>query len=343
MGVLIGFCLGLLCACRRPAGYNEQVHCDPAFVPVSDRVSQAVRDLQLDGGALLLKQNGQTVCEAYFGSYDERTVVPIASAAKWRSAATILTLVDDGTLALDDPVSKYLPYFTGDHGDITLRQLLSHTSGLPDYSPCMFRPDLKLDECAREIAALDLLAAPGTQFFYSGAGYSVAGRMAEAASGLSWAELFDARMAQPLGFSATSYGNTWNPSLSEGYTVSSLREYGAFLQMMLDGGMANGQQVLSAASLAEMRRDQTLGTALGFSPRGADVTYGLGVWRDRVGPTGAASEISSPGVGGFVPWIDFDRNLVGVFMVYDPTEQVWETVSQVRQETRDIIDVGIEN
>jgi hypothetical protein len=87
-----------------------------------------------------------------------------------------------------------------------------------------------------------------------------------------------------------------------------------------------------------MRRDQTLGTEIGFSPRGVDVTYGLGVWLDRVDPAGAASEISSPGVGGFVPWIDFDRSLVGVFMVYDPTERVWETVSKVRQETRDIID-----
>jgi CubicO group peptidase (beta-lactamase class C family) len=294
--------------------------------------------LGLSGGALLLRVNGETACEAYFGTYNEQTVIPVVSAAKWLSAATILTLVDDGTLSLDDPASKYLPYFTGDKAGITLRQLLSHTSGIPPYHDCMFMKELTLDQCVRRIAEMDLLAPPGAEFNYSGAGFSVAGRMAEVASGQSWAELFQSRIADPLHLTTINYGDTQNPVLSEGYTVSSLNDYGTFLQMILDAGVFEGRQVLSAESIAEMRRDQRMGAALNDSPRGP-VAYGLGVWLDRLDdPSGEAGQISSPGGGGFVPWVDFDRKVAGIFMVYDRIEPVWGMVQAMQQITGEVVD-----
>jgi len=334
MSAWISLCLIALCGCQLR---GEPARCDAAFVPVRDQVGRAIRELRFDGGAFLLKWNGQTVCEAYFGSYTEYTTVPLASATKWLSAATILTLVDDGTLALEDPVSKYLPYFSGDKRAITLRQLLSHTSGLPSEHPCMFQAELTLDECARRIATLDLLAPPGTQFNYGGAAFTVAGRMAEAASDLPWRALFEARLQAPLHLNSTSYGLTDNPVLSEGSTRSSLRDYGAFLHMILDGGRAGNRRILSEAAIAEMQRDQTAGTVESGSAR---TTYGLGVWRDRVRPDGTASQISSPGAGGFVPWVDWERNVAGVLMVFGPGEQMWETALQVQQETRAIVDAA---
>ena len=108
------------------------------------------------------------------------------------SAAGILALTDDGTLSLDDSAGKYLDYFRkGDKRAITLRHLLSHRSGLPDYSPCMFQPEMPRDECARQIAEKSKLRhAPGAAFAYGGAGFTVAGRMAEVAAGQRWVEIF---------------------------------------------------------------------------------------------------------------------------------------------------------
>ncbi|MBI1743820.1 beta-lactamase family protein [Candidatus Acetothermia bacterium] len=315
-----------------------KVGCDPAFVPVRDQMARSVHDLNLPGGALLLVWKGKPVCETYFESFDEHTTVPIVSAAKWLSAATILTLVDEGKLALDDRVSKYLPYFTGDKSTITLRQLLSHTSGFPDYSSCMFQKELTLEACAREIATLQLISLPGDLFYYGGAAFTVAGRMAEVASGKSWAELFETRIAKPLGLTDTNYGETENPLLSEGYTISSLRDYGRFLKMIFNQGISHGRRVLSANSIAEMQKDQTVGAEIGFSPRDPHIKYGLGVWLDSIGAKGSASEISCPGARGFVPWIDFDRNLIGIFMVSDSIDRVWNAVREVQQKTREIID-----
>lgn len=338
LGTALAALLLLVAGCQPREAVSEQVACQPDFIPIKDKLSQLVLDLQLAGGALLLQQNGKTLCQEYIGSFDRDTVVPVISAAKWLSAATILALVDERALALDDPVSKYLPYFQGVHGTITLRQLLSHTSGLPDYSRCMFVPQLTLDRCAREIAQATLIAPPGAEFNYAGTAFTVAGRMAEVAGGASWQTLFATRMAEPLGLTATSYGNTANPMLSEGYVVSSLRDYGVFLQMILNGGTHGGRRVLSATAIEEMLKDQTAGAVIHFSPRGPDLRYGLGVWRDRVNEDGALSQASSPGGGGFVPWIDFDRKLIGVFMVYDRIERVWDTVVEVVRGTRDTLD-----
>ncbi len=319
----------------KDAEYTLQ--CDPAFVPVRYEMARAMEDLQLTGGAVLIIWKSKVACEAYFGNYDETTAVPVVSAAKWLSAATILTLIDDKILSLDDPVSKYLPYFIDEKSQITLRQLLSHTSGLPDYSPCMFQPELTLDDCAREIAKLELLAPPGQQMNYGGAAFTIAGRMAEVVSKQSWNQIFASRMATPLGLTKTYYGDTQNPMLSEGYTSSSLRDYGIFLQMIYNKGMSHGQRVLSESAIAEMQKDQTVGAEIGFSPRGS-IRYGLGMWRDRVGPQGEAIAITSPGGGGFMPWIDFGRDLIGLIMVYDRIERVWGKERAVMQKTRDVID-----
>ena len=335
--IAIASCL-LLSGCQPRDAASEQVACQPDFVPVKDKMGQMVLDLKLAGGALLLQQDGKRLCEEYIGAFDEDTVVPVVSAAKWLSAATILALVDEGALSLDDPVSKYLPYFQGAHGAITLRQLLSHTSGLPDYSNCMFVPQLTLDRCAREIAQATLIAPPGTQFNYGGTAFTVAGRMAEVAGRANWHALFASRMAEPLGLLSISYSNTTNPILSEGYVTSSLRDYGIFLQMILNGGMYGGRRVLTEQAIEEMLKDQTASADVHFSPRGPDLRYGLGVWRDRVNEDGTLSQASSPGGGGFVPWIDFDRKLIGVFMVQDRIERVWDTVVEVVRGTRDIID-----
>ena len=129
--------------------------------------------------------------------------MPIASATKWVTAATVMLLVENGTLALSDPPSKYLPWWraagaAGDErGRVTLHHLLSMTSGLarPGTLNCT-RGATRLEDCARAVyrtnapsaaagASVQGAVAVGDEFAYSGNHLVVAAAMAEAATGLA--------------------------------------------------------------------------------------------------------------------------------------------------------------
>ena len=86
-------------------------------------------------------------------------LIAIASASKWVSAVAILTLVDDGLIDLDAPLSTYLPQFTGSKGTMTVRQMFSHTSGLPGGSSWAVLTDgtITLAEAADEKGARELV------------------------------------------------------------------------------------------------------------------------------------------------------------------------------------------
>jgi len=125
---------------------------------------------RLGGGAsMVLVQRGRVVFLKHYGDFDPSTVVPIASASKWISASVIMALVDEGKLSLDDRVSQYIPSFTGNKSAITIRQLFSHTSGLPSdtglqSNNCLSDRFTTLAACAEEIARQPLVAQPGTEF-----------------------------------------------------------------------------------------------------------------------------------------------------------------------------------
>ena len=312
------------------APLTGQARCDPPYTPAADSIQEMVNRLGLGGAALIVHREGRPICERYYGSWSSETVVPLISSAKWISAAGILALTDDGTLSLDDSAGKYLDYFRkGDKRAITLRYLLSHRSGLPDYTPCMFQPELPRDECARQIADKSKLRhPPGAAFAYGGAGFTVAGRMAEVAAKQPWVEIFASRIAQPLGLKQTGYGNEPNALLSEGQPYSSPTDYVIFLEMILNNGMHAGRRVLSERAISEMTRVQTAGAAVAASPR-EKPQYGLGCWIDLADPTGKGVVITSPGGGGFLPWVDREHGIVGVIAVKDRLERTGATSGAV--------------
>ncbi len=80
------------------------------------------------GGAVLVVRDRTTLHERGFDGFSPTTKFPIASASKWLTTATLLTLVDAGRVRIDDPVARFLPAFGGDKAAITVRSLLSHTS-----------------------------------------------------------------------------------------------------------------------------------------------------------------------------------------------------------------------
>ena len=301
------------------------------------------------GGVALVLIKDKVIYRKSFGSHSAEKVLPVASASKWLSGAVIMTLVDEGKLSLDDPVSKYLPEFGGEKANITIRQLFSHTSGLPSETRCRNDKRTTLERCAREIAASRLTAQPGEEFFYAGVSMHAGGRVAEVVSGKSWNDLFVERIATPLAMTQTdffAYGPTQNPRPA-GDARSSADEYGRFLQMLLQGGTFNGKRILSEASVVEMHKDQTGGARIEYTiyekhedldPNLLLARYGVGMWREKFDvASGRLQEASSQGFFGFTPWIDVERSLAGVISVQSGFSRIMPDYLELKKEIRRIV------
>jgi D-alanyl-D-alanine carboxypeptidase len=131
---------------------------------------------------------------------------PIGSVSKQFLAVSILLLAEDGKLRLDDPVGRYLPSLTRAN-DITIRELLSHTSGYEDYypldyvAPFMNRP-VTADDILARWAEKPLDFEPGTQWQYSNTNYVVAGRILEKVTGQALWSFLKERIFKPLGMAS---------------------------------------------------------------------------------------------------------------------------------------------
>src|SRR5262245_34029558 len=122
----------------------------------------------------------------------------IGSISKQFTAAAVLLLTQDGKLSLDDPVGRFLPDLSR-AGDITIRQLLSHTSGYQDYWPQDYVPPFMLETVsAKDIldrwARKPLDFEPGTQYQYSNTGYVIAGLVVEKAAGIPLPRFLEERI-----------------------------------------------------------------------------------------------------------------------------------------------------
>src|SRR5262245_23192426 len=95
------------------------------FAPLDQLLMRVATEIPR-GFEVLIVHDGQQVYWKQFGRWPKDNRVAIASATKWLSGAVIMSLVDSGTLSLDDRASKYLPYMTGEKAAITIRQMMSH-------------------------------------------------------------------------------------------------------------------------------------------------------------------------------------------------------------------------
>src|SRR5687767_10227760 len=136
-----------------------------------------------------------------YGTFGADQRIAIASASKMVAGLTILRLVEQGFLTLDSTTGDVLGW-TGPQAAITLRQLLSFTSGLPREALCTLAQNTTLAACVDLVSQLTLEAAPGTSFDYGSTHLHVAARMAEVVTGQSWANVFQAQLKSPLGLGA---------------------------------------------------------------------------------------------------------------------------------------------
>lgn len=323
-------------ACADSTGPADAIDCTGAWQPVADRLAAAVNAHGLAEGAVVVSVDGRVRCVAALGGADPDQAVIIQSGTKWLAAAAVLAALPNAA-ALDHPVSDWLPSFSA-RVPITIRQLLSHTSGLPASVPCLSN-GTTLASCADVIAATAPQdAPPGTTFAYGATSLSVAGAVAESAADAAFLDLFGSRITGPLGMGLVVWNNSVLPLLGGGAEVA-VADYGRFVEMLAMGGVFRGRRVLSEAAITEMRRNHTGGLPRVNPPRAGD--YGLGSWLEATDPgSGLATVLSSPGTGGFLPWVDFGRRIGGVVWLPDDTGASWTSAWEIVALVRQLVDGG---
>jgi CubicO group peptidase (beta-lactamase class C family) len=317
--------------------------CD--FSQVDNAVADMVSNFsQVPGAGIRIGTSETVLHEAFFGTYDANTVVKTASAAKLLSAAAVMSVVDDGLLGLDQRVDLILPEFVGLGSAMTLRQLFSLASGLPGGLawPILTDNTITLAQAVSTIASsIALEAPPLTQFSYGGLSMHVGGRMAEVADGRLWDDLFAARIANPLGMTATDYegfGVTDNPRIAGGARTN-LEDYGVFLEMLLRGGLHEGNRVLSPTAINEIFADQRAGLPGVVVPDGVGAGgYGLGLWRESFDELGEVIRVSDPGAFGLTPWMEMDRRVYGIIIVEWFRQPLLSTLEGIQDLVRQEID-----
>ena len=188
---------------------------DDRLTPVVDLVGRIVRTERVHGAAVAVVSRGQLVLEHYAGiaapglPAGPGTLWPLASLSKLYTAAMVVRLIERGELTLSTRAQTVLPRMDdGGREKITLRQLLTHTSGLIYESPDM--PKLManqtwLNEIVDEAYERPLAFDPGTGQLYSDLGYAVAGRMAATAMQDDFARLVSALVLEPSGLKETFF------------------------------------------------------------------------------------------------------------------------------------------
>ncbi len=270
----------------------------------------------------MIWKDDSLVYKKEMGEFNSKTQAPIASCSKWLTAALVMQFVDEGKLSLDDKVVKYIPEFEKYFKNyITIRQCLSHTTGIADDDKFLKRllarkKFASLEEEVNEMASRDIRANAGTDFWYGNVGLNIAGRVLEVISKKKFEVLIKLKLLNPLGMRKTTFntldGTPPNPS---GGAISTADDYIKFLAMLLNKGKYNGVQVLSEESVAEMLKVQNKPQQIKYAPKAAEgFNYASGSWAmEEKG--GVATTLASPGLFGTWPMIDFCRGYAYIVFV----------------------------
>jgi CubicO group peptidase (beta-lactamase class C family)/glyoxylase-like metal-dependent hydrolase (beta-lactamase superfamily II) len=281
----------------------------------------------------------------------------IASMSKPILAALLLMLQDEGLLSVDDPVEKYLPEFKGlktadgKPVQVTIRHLLTHTSGMGEITANQARDSKTLASVIPLYVAKPVAFKPGSKWVYCQSGINTGGRIAEVVTGEPLEKLLQRRLFGPLGMKDTtfyltekqlprlarSYKRTDNGELEatdirflngksptstdrfsapNGGLFSTASDYARFCQMVLRGGELDGKRYLKPETVKLMTTIQTAGLKTGFT---AGNGWGLGwcVVREPQGVTAMLSPgtFGHGGAYGTQAWIDPSAKRVYILMV----------------------------
>ncbi|MGH7605342.1 MAG: serine hydrolase domain-containing protein [Gemmatimonadaceae bacterium] len=299
------------------------------------------------GASVVVGRNGAAVYERGFGKLSwsssstpvdaQRTIYDIASLTKVVGTTTaIMILYDEKKIGLDDPVVNYIPTFGGgDKDKVTIRMLLTHTSGLPAGRD-IWRIAQNPLEARALVLSTPLEGRPGAQYIYSDIGADILGMLIEVVAGEPLDKYLDRRVFQPLGMNETMF----RPADSLRYRIaptevtpprgyplqgevhdenayalggvaghaglfSTAADLSVFAQMMLNGGEYNGVQIVSKPTVDLFTSREFGHRALGWDT--ADGDYGSGRY---LGPTA----YGHTGFTGTSMWIDPERQMFVILL-----------------------------
>jgi CubicO group peptidase (beta-lactamase class C family) len=287
-----------------------QVRSNPDMAAIDRYVAAQLETLGVPGASLVIVRDDQIVHLQGFGRADHtgramtaQTPTMIGSLTKSFTAVAIMQLVEQGKVELDAPVRRYLPWFSvadpAAAAQITLRHLLTHTSGLSGREgvASLTREDTgpdAIESIVRALASAELVHPVGSAYEYANVNYAVAGLIVETVSGQPYEEYVQQQILAPLQMgqsfpspeAARPFGlaeghQYWfgqaRPSelpyprglLPAGYLVSSAEDMGRYLIAHLGGGQVGEAQILSPEGVAELHRpafaiDEGLWAGLGW-------------------------------------------------------------------------------
>ncbi|HEY3949334.1 serine hydrolase domain-containing protein [Phenylobacterium sp.] len=315
------------------------------WAEIDATAKKLVADRAIPGVSIRVARRGTPLFVKGYGWEDIETGTPMSPAAVCRigsitkqfTASVILQLAHEGKLSLDDNLAVYLPDFPNAQR-LGLRRMLSHTSGLGNYTAV--RPDLFLQASRTDRDTAQLVEAmkptseklayePGTDWRYSNTAYVLLGVVIEKVTGMAYAKAMEARLFAPLGLRHTAVDDAAMvvPNRASGYSNDKKAESGfdnaSYIAMSYPGGAGNirsttgdlcawhaqllGGKVLDPGSLKAMLTPVTLNDGkLPTTPDGkggkADVHYGYGVSLDP--HEGHPTVGHGGGIQGFASYIE---------------------------------------
>ncbi|MGH7449655.1 MAG: serine hydrolase, partial [Longimicrobiales bacterium] len=281
-------------------------------------IEKAMADWDVPGLGLAIVRNDSVVHAAGYGvrevgrpeRVNERTLFAIGSASKAFTAMTLAQLIDEGKASWDDPATKHLPWFQVHDPYVTremsIRDLLSHRSGLTRGDRLWYATDLSREEIVRRVRFLEPTWSFRSNFGYQNIMYLAAGLVAEQISGRAWDELVRDRIFTPLGMrqSLTSvdplpglanvatphsrFDDTVTPiayrdidNIAPAGSINSTAiDMAQWVRLQLSRGMYNGTRIVSEQNLRQMHVPHTIipidTAAERLYPETHFRTYGLG-------------------------------------------------------------------
>ena len=289
-----------------------------------DELMSLYHKYQQFNGSVLVAENGKVIYKKGFGLANMEWNIPnepdtkfrLGSITKQFTATLILQLAEQGRIKLDGKVSDYLPDYRKDTGArITIHHLLSHTSGVPNYTaqPGFFanvsRNPFKVDDFVKQYASGDLEFEPGAKFNYSNSGYFLLGDIIEKVTGKPYEQVLKENILNPVGMKNTGYDHygtvlskraagylrTQNGYENAGYLDMSIPYaagslYSTVEDLFLWDQALYGEKILSAASKELM-----------FKPNLENYGYGFGIRKASLGPDKIAVPVieHNGGINGF--------------------------------------------
>jgi len=192
-------------------------HAAPPWMDDVDRLVRAeMQREKVPGVAIGIVRGGEVIAAKGYGESNVELRVPVTAQTVFQSgsmgkqftAVAVMLQVEDGKLALNDPITKYLPDAPPSWRAITIRNLLTHTSGIPDYTESIggsspeginFRRDYTEEELTKAAFKLPLEFEPGSRWKYSNTGYLLLGVIIHKVSGRFYGDVLKERLFTPLG------------------------------------------------------------------------------------------------------------------------------------------------